>query len=138
MIPVAICFQNSRSISLRSDGAPGERIAPRPVNFCIHPAGRPINTSIKVLRRPIEFAQYTADRFVACLAENRIVQSMSRRGNCWDNAVVERYFRTLKHDWMPENGYQNHFEAEKDVMGFISHYNHRRCHSASNHLPPAL
>lgn len=82
--------------------------------------------------------QYTAERFVACLAENRIVQSMSRRGNCWDNAVVERYFRTLKHDWMPEDGYQNHLEAEKDVMDFISHYNHRRCHSASNHLPPAL
>ena len=82
--------------------------------------------------------QYTADRFVAYLTENRIVQSMSRRGNCWDNAVVERYFRTLKHDWMPENGYRNHFEAEKDVIDFISHYNHRRCHSASNHLPPAL
>lgn len=98
------------------------------------------------LRRPMpellfhsdQGCQYTADRFVTCLADNRIVQSMSRRGNCWDNAVVERYFRTLKHDWMPENGYQNHFEAEKDVMGFISHYNHRRCHSASNNLPPAL
>lgn len=98
------------------------------------------------IRRPLpellfhsdQGCQYTADRFVACLAESRIIQSMSRRGNCWDNAVVERYFRTLKHDWMPEDGYQNHFEAEKDVMGFISHYNHRRCHSASNNLPPAL
>ncbi|HFW7900757.1 TPA: hypothetical protein ACIDG5_004637, partial [Shigella sonnei] len=46
VIPVAICSQNSRSVSRRSDGAPGERIAPRPVNFCIHPAGRPINTSM--------------------------------------------------------------------------------------------
>jgi hypothetical protein len=45
VIPVAICFKNCRSTSRRSDGAPGERIAPRPVNFCIHPAGRPINTS---------------------------------------------------------------------------------------------
>ncbi|WP_367372716.1 IS3 family transposase [Pseudomonas lini] len=98
------------------------------------------------LRRPMpellfhsdQGCQYTADRFVACLAESRIVQSMSRRGNCWDNAVVERYFRTLKHDWMPQGGYQNHFEAEKDVMDFISHYNHRRCHTASNDLPPAL
>jgi len=98
------------------------------------------------LRRPMpellfhsdQGCQYTADRFVACLAESRIVQSMSRRGNCWDNAVVERYFRTLKHDWMPENGYQNHFEAEKDVMDFVWHYNHRRCHTASNNLPPAL
>ena len=39
-----------------TEGAPGERIAPRPVNFCIHPADRLINTSIKVLRRPVESA----------------------------------------------------------------------------------
>ena len=82
--------------------------------------------------------QYTADRFVKYLADHGIVQSMSRRGNCWDNAVVERYFRSLKHDWSPEDGYSNHFEAERDVMDFIAHYNHRRCHTASNNLPPAV
>lgn len=82
--------------------------------------------------------QYTADRFVSYLAEKQIVQSMSRRGNCWDNAVVERYFRSQKHDWSPESGYSNHFEAERDVMDFIAHYNHRRCHSASDNLPPAI
>lgn len=81
--------------------------------------------------------QYTAERFVSYLAEKQIVQSMSRRGNCWDNAVVERYFKSQKHDWSPENGYQTHFEAERDVMDFIAHYNHRRCHSASKNLPPA-
>jgi hypothetical protein len=43
--PVATSIQTRRSISLQCDGAPGERIAPRPVNFCIHPADRPINTS---------------------------------------------------------------------------------------------
>ena len=98
------------------------------------------------LRRPMpqllfhsdQGCQYTSDRFATCLEESRIVHSVSRRGNCWDNAVVERYFRTLKHDWMPESGYQNHFEAEKDVIEFVSHYNHRRCHTASNNLPPAL
>ena len=98
------------------------------------------------LRRPMpdllfhsdQGCQYTSQRFSACMEENRIVHSVSRRGNCWDNAVVERYFRTLKQDWMPENGYQNHLEAEKDVIDFVLHYNHRRCHSASNNLPPAL
>gem|GEM_PF-5222693 len=55
MIPVAICFQNSRSISRRCRGAPGDFIGDRPVNSVIHPAGLPINTSvIKVLRRPVE------------------------------------------------------------------------------------
>jgi putative transposase len=98
------------------------------------------------LRRPMpellfhsdQGCQYTSDRFAKCLEETRIVHSVSRRGNCWDNAVVERYFRTLKHDWMPKNGYQTHLEAEKDVIDFVSHYNHRRCHTASNNLPPAL
>lgn len=45
VMPVAICSQNRRSISRRCDGAPDERIAPRPVNLRIHSAGRPINTS---------------------------------------------------------------------------------------------
>ena len=46
VIPVAIGSQNCSSTSRRSDGAPGDRIAPRPVKFCIHPTGRPINTSL--------------------------------------------------------------------------------------------
>ena len=55
--PFAISRQNARSTSLRTDGAPGDFIAERPVNSFIHPAGLPINTStIKVLRRPIESA----------------------------------------------------------------------------------
>lgn len=57
VIPVAICTQNWRSTSRRSEGAPGDRIASLPVNCFIHPAGRPINTSwLKVLRRPVESA----------------------------------------------------------------------------------
>ena len=57
VIPVAICFQNSRSTSRRSDGAPGDFIGDRPVNSFIHPAGLPINTSIiEVLRPPVESA----------------------------------------------------------------------------------
>jgi hypothetical protein len=55
--PVAISRQNSRSISLRCEGAPGDFIGDRPVNSVIQPAGLPIDTSmIEVLRRPIEFA----------------------------------------------------------------------------------
>ena len=55
--PLAISRQNSRSTSRRWDGAPGDRIGPRPVNSVIHPAGLPIHTSrIEVLRRPVESA----------------------------------------------------------------------------------
>src|SRR3954464_3786577 len=53
--PLAISRQNSRSTSRRSDGAPGDFIADRPVNSFIHPAGLPINTStLEVLQRPVD------------------------------------------------------------------------------------
>lgn len=83
--------------------------------------------------------QYTSDRFVAHLAHHAITQSMSRRGNCWDNAVVERVFRSLKHEWIGEQRYRDHPEAQRDVTDFIArYYNHHRPHSAAHRMPPAL
>jgi hypothetical protein len=101
-MPVAICTQNSRSISLRSEGAPGERIAPRPVNFCIHPAGRPINTSIKVLRRPVESAiwQVEAGRSTYKKLDKRSVLYKAKRkiekAKVQVRAKVEHPFRVIK------------------------------------------
>jgi putative transposase len=82
-------------------------------------------------------AQYTAERFVSFLTKHGAVQSMSRRGNCWDNAVVERVFRTLKHEWIPVPGYRSHEEARRDITDFIVNYNLYRRHSRLNHVSPA-
>ena len=46
-------------------------------------------------------SQYTSLRFPRVLWRHRIVQSMSRRGNCWENAPMERLFRSLKSEWLP-------------------------------------
>jgi transposase InsO family protein len=81
--------------------------------------------------------QYTADLFVAHLKDKHAVQSMSGKGNCWDNAVVERVFRTLKHEWIADRVYGNRDEARQDILAFIARYNHRRLHSALNYVPPA-
>jgi transposase InsO family protein len=81
--------------------------------------------------------QYTSERFVSDLKANGIVQSMSRKGNCWDNAVVERFFRSLKSEWIGEQEYGSHELARRDIAGYIADfYNYRRIHSAANHLPP--
>lgn len=96
VMPVAICTQNSRSISLRSDGAPGERIAPRPGNFCIHPAGRPINTSIKVLRRPVESVQYCSALYQPLHQRHDVQCSMTDGYDCYQNALAERINGILK------------------------------------------
>ena len=83
--------------------------------------------------------QYTSTAFVERLKQLGIVQSMSRRGNCWDNAVVERVFRTLKHEWMEITPYRDHAQAHADLLPFLSSwYNHRRLHSAIGMRPPAI
>lgn len=92
-----------------------------------------------MLQRPVESAQYTSARFVDDLKNAGITQSMSRKGNCWDNAVVERFFRSLKSEWIGEHEYESHEEAKSDIREFVEkYYNYQRLHSATNNLPPVL
>jgi putative transposase len=84
-------------------------------------------------------AQYTSLKFVQQLCHLGIVQSMSRRGNCWDNAVAERVFATLKREWIDPHPYRTRFDAEADVSLFLrSYYNYHRLHAAAGQHPPAI
>lgn len=81
--------------------------------------------------------QYTSAYFVDDLKANGMVQSMSRKGNCWDNAVVERFFRSLKSEWLNPKGYIDHADAERDIEAYIDDfYNCRRIHSTTDRMPP--
>jgi putative transposase len=65
--------------------------------------------------------------------------SMSRRGNCWDNAVVESFFASPKTERTHEQRYATVEEAEADVRDYIERfYNRQRRHSTRGHLSPAL
>ncbi|WP_434519234.1 transposase [Pseudomonas sp. NFX1] len=55
--------------------------------------------------------QYTSQRFQSELLGHGITQSMSRRGQCWDNAPMERFFGTLKSEWVPAKGRPGTFSA---------------------------
>jgi putative transposase len=80
---------------------------------------------------------YTSVRFRQQLWRYQITQSMSRRGNCWDNAPMERFFRSFKVEWMPKEYYSSYAEAEQDTVKYImSHYNIARGHSYNNYLSP--
>lgn len=82
---------------------------------------------------------YTSRAFVQGLWRYGMTQSMSRRGNCWDNAPMERFFGSLKSEWMPERGYQSYAEAESDILRYVTHYyNRERLHSFNDYRPPAL
>jgi putative transposase len=64
---------------------------------------------------------------------------MSRKGNCWDNAVAERFFLNLKMERVWQREYANHAEAKKDVTDYIvGFYNGERLHSILGNLPPAV
>lgn len=82
--------------------------------------------------------QYTSHVFRYFLSQNRITQSMSRRGNCWDNAVVERFFRSLKTERIRQRPYKDYIAAKTDVIDYIlTFYNQQRLHSAAGNMPPA-
>ena len=65
-----------------------------------------------------------------------MIQSMSRRGNCWDNAVMERFFRNLKTVRLNPLSFINHQSAVKVVQSYIRFYNYKRLNSAVDYLTP--
>lgn len=82
---------------------------------------------------------YTSRVFREQLASFGMVQSMSRRGNCWDNAPMERFFGSLKSEWVPKGGYHGFEEAQADLLQYLTrYYNQERPHSFNAYLPPAV
>ncbi|MCO6439921.1 MAG: integrase core domain-containing protein [Nitrococcus mobilis] len=62
---------------------------------------------------------------------------MSRKGNCWDNAVMERFFGSLKSEWTDGQRYMTRTQARQDVIEYIEmHYNWDRLHSTLDYLTP--
>lgn len=82
--------------------------------------------------------QYSANLFVEHLNKLKITQSMSRRGNCWDNAVMERFFRSLKSEKLNHLSFINHQSVVDCVEKYILFYNYKRLHSANGYMTPAL
>lgn len=64
-------------------------------------------------------------------------QSMSRKGNCWDNAVSESFFKTIKYECLNLYRFNNHIQVYKCVDQYIKWYNYQRLHSSLGYLTPA-
>lgn len=84
--------------------------------------------------RGCQYASYT---YRALLARHGLCASMSGKGNCWDNAVMERFFLNLKMERVWQRNYANHAEAARDILDYIvGFYNNVRLHSTLGYLPP--
>ncbi len=82
-------------------------------------------------------SQYTSEQFQRLLAEHGVTCSMSRSGDCWDNAAMESFFSTLKVERTDRTNYRTRGEAKADVFDYIERfYNPRRRHSTLGYLSP--
>ena len=83
--------------------------------------------------------QYASADFRKRLENQGFTQSMSRKGNCWDNAVAESFFHTLKTQLIHHVCYKNVQEAEQSLFHYIEvYYNRRRRHSTNNYKSPVF
>ena len=84
-------------------------------------------------------SQYTSHAYQACLEKNGILVSMSRKGNCWDNAAMESFFGTLKEECLGNRIYGSHSEARLAIFTSIEvYYNRIRRHSTLGYVSPFI
>jgi len=80
--------------------------------------------------------QYQMEQYRQRLIANTVTQSMSRKGNCLDNAVVESFFGTLKSEYFHVNKFSSLDELEAGLRGYIRYYNHDRIRGGLRGLSP--
>lgn len=97
---------------------------------------RPIHS--KLIFHSDRGVQYACTEFTDLLKTyTKVTRSMSRKGNCWDNAVAESFFKSMKSEWTKWYRYQTFKQAELSVFEYIeTWYNNHRKHSSLNYMTP--
>ncbi|MGG1974079.1 IS3 family transposase [Pseudomonas aeruginosa] len=124
-----------RVIGWAFSAKPDAELVSKALDMAYEQRGRPQ----QVLFHSDQGSQYASRLFRQRLWRYRMQQSMSRRGNCWDNSPMERLFRSLKSEWVPSTGYLTAQEAQRDISHYLMHrYNWIRPHQFNDGLPPAV
>lgn len=80
---------------------------------------------------------YVSKEYQQMMRNHGIICSMSRKGDCWDNAPMESFYHSLKTEWVVFEDYRNHNEARASIFSYIElFYNRKRRHSALNYMSP--
>ena len=132
-LAVVLDLFSRRVVGWSLSDKPDAELASKALDMAWEQRGRPMN----VMFHSDQGCQYSSRKFRQRLWLYRITQSMSRRGNCWDNAPMERLFRSLKTEWVPATGYLTQDQAKKDISYYLmDYYNRRRPHQANDGLSP--
>ncbi|WP_300004821.1 IS3 family transposase [uncultured Cedecea sp.] len=113
--------------------SPNSALTGKALSMAWEARGKPAN----LLYHSDQGSHYTSRNFRQLLWRCQIKQSLSRRGNCWDNSPMERFFRSLKTEWVPDNGYVNFSEASTAITNYITgYYSQLRPHQYNGGLTP--
>jgi putative transposase len=116
----------------------GESLETKLVSRALEQALRRRNPESGLVHHSDKGCQYTSAPFQALLAENEITCSMSGTGNCYDNAVMESFFHTLKTELVYCEHYASRHQAKQSIFEYIEiFYNNERRHSSLDYLSPA-
>jgi transposase InsO family protein len=116
-----------------------KRIDAQLVSAALHNAIRKREPGPGLLHHSDRGVQYASTTFQSLLDLFGITCSMSRKGNCWDNACMERFFASLKGEWIDDTIYPSHEAATTAVFEYIeTFYNTKRRHAALGYKTPAL
>ena len=93
--------------------------------------------SVDLLLHSDRGSQYASELYQRLLKRNGILCSMSRKGNCWDNAVMESFYHTLKVELIYQKTYETRGQARRDIFEYIEiFYNRERLHSSLGYYSP--
>lgn len=133
-LAVVLDLYKRRVVGWACSDSPDSALTAKALQMAYESRGRPRG----VMFHSDQGCHYTSKRFRQQLWRYQIKQSMSRRGNCWDNSPMERFFRSYKTEWMPQVGYYSFAQAQIDIAAYIKYYNYQRGHSYNDYLSPAM
>ena len=132
-LAIVLDLYSRRVVSWAFSSHPNSELSVRAINLAVQ---------LRQPQQPVLFhtdqgVQYSSDAFRQVLTQHNITASMSRRGNCHDNAVTERFFRSLKSERVNYRQYKTRAEGMTDIADYIeSFYNQKRRHSTLGNISP--
>ena len=93
-------------------------------------------THMKTILHSDQGWQYRMQKYQDKLKDNKIIQSMSRKGNCLDNAIIENFFGVLKAELFYQKKYTSILELNKEIKDYIKYYNNERIRINLNGMSP--
>lgn len=136
-LAIVIDLYSRRIVGWSSASQPNSELSVKALHRAIWQRRLTEKAQTKLLFHTDQGTQYSSETFQRTLRSYNIQASMSRRGNCLDNAVTERFFRSLKTEWLNHKRYLTREEATADIAHYIERfYNPVRRHSALGYLSP--